>query len=242
MRFKLEQRTNPQHPDAPAKWYAVAVQGEKVRTEELARDISERSTISPADTEGVLEALATLLPEHLLRSEPLHLRGVGTFRIGIRSEGVENPGDFSRSHILGSHIIYTPDVRILSALKDMHYENSGELGCESLAITWLVDVVSGTSNDILTPGGTVRLSGQKMRIEGDSPSVGLRLIQVETQAVYDVPMTAIPVNRLKEIVFAVPPDLPAGIYHVRIVTQYSNSVRFLKTPRSFTYEPLLRVV
>ena len=180
MKIKLDQRRDPQQPDAMPKWYAVPVPGEKVSSEEVARNISERSTISPADTEGVLESLAVVLPEHLLRGEPVYLRGIGTFRVNIHSAGVENPNDFNRSHIRGHHIVYTPDTRILNALHEMHYEDSGIRGSETLSINWIADLLSDTANETLTPGGSVRLSGQKMKIEGDDPNVGLKLLHLET--------------------------------------------------------------
>ena len=240
MKIKLDQKTLPGQTDSPAKWYAVPVQGEKVSTEEVAHEIAERSTVSPADTEGVLESLAVVMPERLARGEPIHLRGVGTFRIGLHSSGVENPNDFNRSCIRGHHIIYTPDARILNALKNMHYEDSGIRGGDSLHINWLVDLVSATANETLTPGGSVRLSGLKMKVEGDDPTVGLKLLHMETQAEYNVPLSAIPVNKSKEIVFVVPAGLPAGHWQVRIVTQHSGSAgKFIKTPRAFTYEPVL---
>jgi predicted histone-like DNA-binding protein len=240
MKIKLEQRRDPQQPDAPPKWFAVPVPGEKVTTENVAQNISERSTVSPADTEGVLESLSVIMPECLLRGDPVYLRGVGTFRIGIHSAGVENPNDFNRSHVRGHHVVFTPDTRFLNALRDMRYEDSGIRGAETLSINWIADVVSGTANEMLTPGGSVRLSGQKMKIEGNDPNVGLKLLHVETQTVHSVPMSSIPVNKAKEIVFVVPQGLPDGHWQVRIITQFSGSTgRALKTPRVFTCEPLL---
>ena len=125
----------------------------------------------------------------------------------------------------------------------MHYEDSGIRGGESLHILWLVDLVSATANETLTPGGSVRLSGQKMKIEGDDPSVGLRLLHLETQTLYDVPLSAIPVNKAREVVFVVPQGLPEGHWQVRIATQYSGSqAKPLKAPRVSTYEPILTMV
>jgi predicted histone-like DNA-binding protein len=242
MIFKLDLKMAPGQNNEPAKWYAVPVTAEKVSTEEVAVEISERTTVSPPDTEAVLEALAVVMPKRLLRGEPVHLRGVGTFRIGLHSAGVENPNDFNRSCIRGNHIIYTPDIRILNTLKTMHYEDSGIRGGESIEINWLEDMLSGTANEMLTPGGTVRLSGHKMRIEGDDPAVGLYLMHAETQTQTHVPMNAIPANKPKEIIFSVPADMETGHWQVRIVTQYSGTTgRFSKSVHIFTYEPLLTI-
>jgi predicted histone-like DNA-binding protein len=242
MKIKLEEKISPNQPEATPQWYATPVQGEKVTTEEVAHDIAARTSLSPADTEGVLETLADVIPERLLRGEPIHLRGVGTLRIGIHSSGVDNPNDFNRSCIRGVHVVYTPDVRILNALANMHYEDSGIRGSESLDITWIADLVSGTANETLTPGGSVRLSGLKMKIEGSDETVGLKLLHVETQTLHNVPLTAIPVNKAREIIFVVPQGLPTGHWQIRIVTQFSGtSGKPLKTTRTCTAEPVLTI-
>jgi predicted histone-like DNA-binding protein len=241
MEYKLDPKTNPQHPEEDPKWYAAPVPAEKISTEEVAHEISERTTISPADTGAVLEALAGLLPEYLVKGSSVHLQGIGTFRLGISSTGVANPNDFNRSHITGTHMIHTSDVRILKAVAaNIHYTDSGLRGSDSVSINWLADLVSGTANEALTPGGSVRLSGIKMKIEGNDPAVGLKLLHVETQQETVVPLHSIPVNKAKEIVFVVPLNLEPGHYQVRIVTQFSGATaRTVKTPHSFTYEPLL---
>ena len=240
MKIKLDQRMNPQNPNVPGKWYAVPVQGEKITTDELNRQIAELSTASAADADAVLDTVGLVMTDGLKRGRPIYLRNIGTFRLGLHSEGVVNPNDFTLGHILGHHVIFTPDARLLDRLRGIHFEDTGTRGAEALRIDWLTDLVSGTSNDRLTPGGSVKLSGNRMKIGGDDPSVGLKLINVDTQAVHCVPMSSIPVNKSKEIIFIVPPELPAGRWQVRIVSQISASGKILKAPRGFTCEVILQ--
>ncbi|MDR2496693.1 MAG: DUF4469 domain-containing protein [Tannerellaceae bacterium] len=244
MRYKLDKKINPNKPTDPAKWFAVPVYGEKVTTEEVAREIAERSTISPADTEGVLESFSTLLPERLAKGEAVYLRGVGTFRVSISSDGVDNPNDFTVSRIRGKRIIYTPDVKINHALNELiHYEDSGARGSTQTNISWVTDLLSGTSNEKITYGGSVRISGQKIMLAGSDSSVGLKLLHVETNQEFAVSMADIPVNKAKEIVFVVPINLASGHYKIRIVTQYANArTRDVKTPFVYTYEPVFEIV
>jgi hypothetical protein len=169
------------------------------------------------------------------------LKGVGTFRSVINSEGVSNPEDFHHIHIKGVHIVYTPDTRILQGLEHIHFEDSGIRGGESLSISWLEDLLSGTANEKLSKGGAVKLTGTRMKIDGTDPTVGLKLINVETQDVTSIPLNTIPVNKASEIIFTVPATLVAGTYQVRLVTQFSGSKTPLKSPRTFTYEPVLTV-
>ena len=240
MKIKLDQRTNPQTPEAPGKWYPVPLSGDKVSTEELNKEITERTTVSSADADAVFEIFGEVLPERLKRGDHVYVRHVGTFRLGLHGVGVDNPNDFKIANILGNHVIFTPDARFLQKLRDIHYEDSGIRGSESLDINWLTDVTSGTSNERLTPGGSVRLSGHQMQIGGEDPSIGLKLINVATQEVVTVPMTSIPLNKPKEIIFVVPAGLTSGQWQVRIVTQVSAG-KVLKSPRGFTYEAILVV-
>lgn len=239
MKIKLDQRMNPQEPDVPGKWFATPVPGEKFSTEMLRIEISQRTTVSEADAEAVFMIAGEILSERLRRGCSVYIHPVGSFRLGLQSEGVKDPKDFKHSNILGYHIIFTPDARLLRRLEGIRYEDSGLRGAQSLNVNWLVDLVSGTANERLTPGGSVCLTGQKMKIGGADPSVGLSLINVDSQVVVPVPMTSIPVNRPKEIIFVVPVDLPAGRWQVRIVTQLSSG-RIIKSPRGFTYPAELK--
>ncbi|MDR0537130.1 MAG: DUF4469 domain-containing protein [Tannerellaceae bacterium] len=244
MKYKLEQKMNPQQPGTPRKWYATAVPAEKITTEEIGREIAGRTTVSLPDTVGTLRALREIIPKLLLRGATIQLEGIGTFRMGIKSRGVDNPNDFDISHICGHHIIYTPDARILDTLSvNMHYEDSGLRGSKTLSIHCVTDMSSNRADEVLTAGGTVRISGQKIKLMGDDPSVGLVLIHDETHREHPVPPHAVPVNRAREIIFVVPLNLPAGRYRLRIATQYSRSaVEALKRPRSLTYDVPLTLV
>ncbi|MDR0536724.1 MAG: DUF4469 domain-containing protein [Tannerellaceae bacterium] len=244
MKYKLEQKFNPQQPHAKPKWYAAAVHNEKMETEAIRAEISERTTVNSADTIAVLEALVKIIPEELSKGTPIYLAGIGTFRMGLSSEGVLNPNDFTVAHINGHHVIYTPDVRILHALEALlHFEDSGIRGGESISIYWVEDKHSEKANEVLTSGKAVRISGQKIKLEGEDSSVGLKLLHVETQQEYPVPMEDIPVNKAKEIIFIVPQTLPQGHYQLRLVTQHSGATtRLSKTPSTYTYEPAFALV
>ncbi|MDR2496479.1 MAG: DUF4469 domain-containing protein [Tannerellaceae bacterium] len=244
MKYKLYGKNNPLNPESSGQWYAFPVYAEKISTEEVSREISERSTISPGDTDGLLTTLATILPERLAKGEPVYLRGIGTFRVSISSDGVENPNDFNASFIKSCKIIYTPDVKIQNKLAELiHYEDSGIRSSASANILWVADLLSNTANEKLSRGGSVRISGKNIMIQGEEHSVGLKLIHVESKQEFTIPLSDIPVNKAKEIVFIVPRNLPTGYYQIRVVTQYSNaSTRNLKTPRADTYEPHFELV
>jgi predicted histone-like DNA-binding protein len=240
MRYKLEQRSNPRDLEAQKKWYAVPVTGETVSNESLSKEIAERSSFTEGDVDNTLDNLGVVLPEHWKNGSPVKLRNIGTFRVSFHSEGTDNPNDFVRKNISNVHIVFTPDAQMLKSLGEMHLEDSGERGGETLAIDWLTDTVSGEANSRLTPGGGVKITGQKMKIVGSDPSVGIYLIEKTTNTATAIPATSILVNKAGEIVFVLPATLPTGNYKLSITTQFSGATD-LKAPRTCVFEHTLTV-
>jgi hypothetical protein len=97
---------------------------------------------------------------------------------------------------------------------------------------------TGAINATLTPGRNVKITGVKLKIAGDEPEVGLYLVPATGDAV-KVDMSDIIVNNPSELI-ALTPALPAGVYRVRIVTQYTSG-NFLKVPHTFTFDKELTV-
>lgn len=59
-----------------------------VNTEQIAREISEYSSLSKGDTKNVIDNLVTVMTKHLQASETVTLDGLGTFRIVMVSKGM----------------------------------------------------------------------------------------------------------------------------------------------------------
>jgi hypothetical protein len=99
------------------------------------------------------------------------------------------------------------------------------------------DSVSGAVNDRLTSGGVVELRGYNLRIEGDHPTCGLWFVAEggeETKA-------TVFIDNKPAKLLAMIPALSAGNYQMKVVTQYANGVKLLKTPKIFTYPKSLTV-
>lgn len=104
-------------------------------------------------------------------------------------------------------------------------------------IVEVLDAVSGTVNETLTPGGVIQLWGSNLKIEGDNAANGL----------WFVPETGEPVkaevlvtNKPSQLI-AMIPALTAGNYTARVVTQTTGGGVLLKTPRSYVFERILTV-
>ncbi|MDR2537782.1 MAG: DUF4469 domain-containing protein, partial [Treponema sp.] len=99
---------------------------------------------------------------------------------------------------------------------------------------------TGSINGTLTLGRDVKLSGAKLKIAGDNPDVGLFFVPAGGGAEVKVDPSDLVVNNPSELIAVIPP-LSAGIYRVKLVTQYSHG-KLLKTPHTFTFDKDLTVV
>jgi hypothetical protein len=99
------------------------------------------------------------------------------------------------------------------------------------------DSVSGNVNEKLTTGGVVEVRGYNLKIEGTDDSCGLWFVaengaQTKAEVIVE--------NKPSKII-AMIPTLPNGNYQVKVATQYSNSMRLLKSPKMFIYPKVLIV-
>jgi len=113
-------------------------------------------------------------------------------------------------------------------------------GSSSIKIDEVVDVKTGSVNDLLTPGKGLRIYGFKIKVAGENPDNGVYSINQATNERTKVPNDEFITNNPSEVVVWVP-ELPAGTYKLEITSQFNNSQEYLKDPRTFTYDKLLTI-
>ena len=111
-----------------------------------------------------------------------------------------------------------------------------------LQIFQVTDIKTGTVNDLLTPGRNLRIIGQKMKIEGDRPDIGILFRSMDDpDSTYPVATDDIVTNNPSEIIIIIP-QLPVDTYKLEITTQYTgNSKKVLKEPRTAVFDKILTV-
>jgi hypothetical protein len=107
-------------------------------------------------------------------------------------------------------------------------------------IAQVVDVKTGSVNDLLTPGRNLRISGAKIRIAGENTSNGVYFLRTDTGTSVKVDPSDIVVNNPSEVIIVIPDLDGKATYRLEIVTQYTISSQ-LKTPRAITFDKLLTV-
>lgn len=106
--FQAVPRKNPTKPGDPPKFYASPVYQGKLNLRKIAKEISERTSLSTVDTMAVLEALTQVLPFFLLEGNIVNLGDFGTFRINLHSTGVDKEEDLTSSNVTGYKLNFRP--------------------------------------------------------------------------------------------------------------------------------------
>jgi hypothetical protein len=108
-------------------------------------------------------------------------------------------------------------------------------------IAEVVDLRTGSVNDLLTPGRNARISGGKLKVEGDDPSCGVYFVNAADGSRVKVDAADI-VENVNAHLLIIVPALAAGTYRLEVVTQFTTSGgKFLKAPRATSFDRLLTV-
>lgn len=132
----------------------------------------------------------------------------------------------------------TPSAEMRAALKEVGVETLG-VKDDGAFIGLVTDTFTGATDGVITAGDDICIEGEKIKIAPDGdPETGIFFVD---EAGVATPVTRrLTQNDPKRIIARVP-DLPAGMYTLRIVTRFSNSTQLLKGLRTIEYDLLLTV-
>jgi predicted histone-like DNA-binding protein len=95
---------------AYGKYYGRVQHMGTLEIDPIAEKIQEKCTVHKADIMAVLTALTGVVSEGLQGGQRVHLPGIGTFKLGVRSGGVIKKSDFDlNSDLKGAHVIFQPE-------------------------------------------------------------------------------------------------------------------------------------
>jgi hypothetical protein len=107
-------------------------------------------------------------------------------------------------------------------------------------IAQVVDIKTGSVNDLLTINHNLKISGEKLKIVGDNPANGIYFIDEQGDRI-QVDASDIIINNPSELMIMTP-KLPSGAYQLEVTTQFSTGgSQMLKEPRSVVFDRILTV-
>ncbi|MFK5857233.1 MAG: HU family DNA-binding protein [Bacteroidota bacterium] len=122
VKYSIKERVNPQAIMDPRKYYAFAQNQGMVSIRELARIISNESTISMMDTMAVIEGLLQVIPDKLIEGRMVSLGAFGSFRVTMSSKGAQTPEDFNEKLIRGLNLKFRAGTEFRNMLNTVKYK------------------------------------------------------------------------------------------------------------------------
>lgn len=124
IKFNVIEKTNPQDPAAPKKFYASSFMSGKADIEDLTRRIEKISTVSGADIRAVLYAIVDVVPDIMSEGNSVSIGDLGSFRVSISSNPGDTEEDITSASVKGSRIIFTPGSKFKTMLSSLKYEKA----------------------------------------------------------------------------------------------------------------------
>ncbi len=119
--FKPVAKRNPQNFDETPKFYAYAVAKETANIDRLSELIADGSTVRQNDVYAVIIGLVNAIQGELKNGRKVTLGKLGTFSLGLSSEGVDEEEKLTASQIIKARIKYRPGNEIKDMLKTLRY-------------------------------------------------------------------------------------------------------------------------
>lgn len=107
------------------RYHARVVSSGQVSTEELAEEINQECSLTPADIKAVLVSLSDKLARHLSKGRKVYLEGIGHFQVNLRCKEEVRSVNASRSeNIEFKSISYRADNELKKQLRGQKVRRS----------------------------------------------------------------------------------------------------------------------
>ncbi|MDR0682525.1 MAG: DUF4469 domain-containing protein [Dysgonamonadaceae bacterium] len=215
--------------------WARVVNTHSYSEEDLAEAIARRNMgISKPEALAMLEAATEIQLEWLLAGSSINLR-LAHFHPSV--PGTYEEGEYPKE----AAIRITPSKEVAEAAKTIPLRHVEPV--TPMSIDFIHDVKSNTTNNKVTCGGTVKITGHNLKIAGKDPTVGAEFISVEDpEAIYRIPAIDIIVNNPSELLIVAPQMVSKEKVVFKITTQFMHAKKDLKSPRSITFAKELTVI
>ena len=109
-KFKKLQNRNDDST-AYGKWFATAVYDQHfITTEELAEFIQTQASVKKSDIKAVLDELGAALKHFFELGQKVKLDGIGIFKVGFSSIGVNDKDDCGAQNITTRRVLFQPET------------------------------------------------------------------------------------------------------------------------------------
>ena len=123
--LKVQAKKNPRDLAAPERYYLQAVKNGNTNLERLAYLISNQSTVREPDCLAVLHAFVHNMLDELSQGRVVQLGILGSFQIGVNSEGSDVPEEVNQRNVKRVKLNYRPGSRIQKRINQLDFQIQG---------------------------------------------------------------------------------------------------------------------
>lgn len=116
----------PKGSNRKPRLHARVVTHGTMNTDEIARNIHERSTLTTGDVKAVLDLLGEVLFTELSYGRAIHFEGIGYFRLTLECPPVKTERDIRAESIKVRSVAFRPDRKLLARVRRIRLERVRE--------------------------------------------------------------------------------------------------------------------
>ena len=217
------------------KDYYAQINSSRVKTKEniISMILRRRTELREETISSSLSLFNEMAMEQLLQGKTVNY---GLFKLSLSVKGnftINDSWDPKNHH-------FELNVKPSNEFRNQLQTIEGRFTSKSsnIFISSVKDNHTGSCNKYLTPGRTIEIKGKTIKIDGDDPSVGLFLQNVDTNAEIRIPQNEIVENYPKKLLAMLPETLEPGNYRIVIRTQLTVGNKATKGVKSCQTESL----
>jgi predicted histone-like DNA-binding protein len=121
--YNKVERGNPMDTQAPKKWYAVLKNVGMIGEKEVAKLISDETTINRKEAEMALDQFEKIMIRLLLDGHSVQLGDWGSFHLTCNSEGAATKEELTANNIKNLNIRFTPGKEVKDAIQQATFKD-----------------------------------------------------------------------------------------------------------------------
>lgn len=125
--YKKIQRVNPLKKDEPRKWYPVVKSLGTLSEKEVAKRISDETTLNPKEAEMALAQLEKVLISGLLDGYTVKIGDWGTFQVTVNATGTDTEKEATASKITKVNIRFTAGQSLREAAQKATFRSAADI-------------------------------------------------------------------------------------------------------------------
>ncbi len=123
-KYQTVEKGNPGDPTAPKKHYARVVNRGVCNLDKLAKEAADRSALSRGDILSAFENMTELIAQHIAEGEIVQVGKLGSFYLGVKSEGAASAGEVTANNIKSRRLNFRSARELRQQLDQIVFEKA----------------------------------------------------------------------------------------------------------------------